>query len=304
LKDQKEWACLLAREEGEEAHVHSLTSQPESVLIYLLQIYLYRIQRTNLFRKTAVDKARRTIVMDDSVSRQTLEAMKRYYQALGSEYDKIINLQGRHDQGPEPNARWFAEWDEVVAQLQAFQLTGDVLELAAGTGIWTQQLLGSASTITAVDASAEMLAVNQAKVGSPRVTYVLADLFNWQPERVYDALFFGFWLSHVPREQLDAFLRSCWTWLHPGGKIFFVDDTGGPTMAPDTPSRQGQIETRTLNDGRSFQIVKNYYEAPDLVAACVRAGFDIVIRQTATCLQYGFGTRPRSEGNSENLSHR
>jgi demethylmenaquinone methyltransferase/2-methoxy-6-polyprenyl-1,4-benzoquinol methylase len=243
--------------------------------------------------------------MNASVSLQTLEEMKRYYQACSSEYDEIIHCQGRHDQGPELNARWFAEWDEVFAQLHAFPLTGDVLELAAGTGIWTQQLLRSASTVTAVDASPEMLAINQAKVASPRVTYVLADLFNWQPERVYDALFFGFWLSHVPREQLDAFLRSCRTWLRPGGKIFFVDDTGGLTLAPDTPTRQGQIETRTLNDGRSFEIVKNYYEAADLVAGCRRAGFDITMRQTAaTSLQYGFGARLPTEENSENLSHR
>lgn len=247
---------------------------------------------------------RKIIMMNDAVDLQTLEEMKRYYQACSSEYDEIISCQGRFDKGPEINARWFAEWDEVFAQLHAFQLTGDVLELAAGTGIWTQQLLGSASTVTAVDASAEMLAANQAKVASPRVTYILADLFSWQPERVYDALFFGFWLSHIPREQLDAFLRSCWIWLRPGGKIFFVDDIGDLTLAPDAPTRQGQIEIRTLNDGRSFEIVKNYYKAPDLMAACIRAGFDITIRQTATYLQYGFGTRSRSQENSEKLLYR
>jgi demethylmenaquinone methyltransferase/2-methoxy-6-polyprenyl-1,4-benzoquinol methylase len=233
-----------------------------------------------------------------------LEEMKRYYQASASEYDAIFNRQGRYDQGPELNARWFAERDEVLAQLHAFHLAGDVLELAAGTGIWTQQLLRSASMVTAVDASAEMLAINQAKVASPRVTYVLADLFYWQPERVYDAIFFGFWISHVPREQLDAFLRSCWAWLRPGGKLFFVDDTVSPTPAPDEPVRRDrQSETRALSDGRSFQIVKNFYEATDLVAACVRAGFDITVRRTATCLLYGFGTRLPLERKDENLSH-
>ena len=85
--------------------------------------------------------------------------------------------------------------------------------------------------------------------------------------------------------------------------MFFVDDTGGPTIAPDTPVKQGQIETRTLNDGRSFQIVKNFYEATDLVASCVRAGFDITVCQTATSFLYGFGNRLPSERDSENLSH-
>jgi ubiquinone/menaquinone biosynthesis C-methylase UbiE len=184
-----------------------------------------------------------------------------------------------------------APWDEVFAQLHAFHLTGDVLELAAGTGIWTQQLRSRAATVTAVDASPEMRAINQAKVASPRVTYVLADLFSWQPERVYDALFFGFWISHVPRERLDAFLRSCRTWLRPGGKLVFVDEARCPTSAPDRPARRDrQIETRTLNDGRRFEIVKNYYEATDLVAGCRRAGFDITIRQAATSFLSGLGT--------------
>lgn len=243
--------------------------------------------------------------MNDAVPLQTLEEMKQYYQSSASEFDKVFNRQGRYDQGPELNARWFAEWDEVFAQLHAFHLTGDVLELAAGTGTWTQQLLRSAATVTAVDASPEMLAINQAKVASPRVTYVLADLFTWQPERVYDALLFGFWISHVPRERLDAFLHSCWTWLRPGGKLFFVDETSCPSSAPDRPARRDrQIETRTLQDGRSFEIVKNYYEAPDLIAGYRRAGFDITIRQVATSFLYGFGTRLPSEGDSENHSHR
>ncbi len=237
--------------------------------------------------------------MTDAVPLQTVEEMKRYYQAWASEYDAVFNRQGRYDQGPALNARWFAEWDAVFAQLYAFQLTGAVLELAAGTGIWTQQLLRTASTVTAVDAAPEMLAINQAKVASPRVTYVLADLFSWQPERVYDALFFGFWISHVPREQLDAFLRSCWTWLRPGGKLFFVDETNCPPAAPDRSVRRDcQIEARTLRDGRNFEIVKNYYEAPDLVAGCRRAGFDITIRQVATSFLYGFGTRLPSEGDN------
>jgi hypothetical protein len=45
--------------------------------------------------------------MPDFVPLQTLEAMKRYYQSSASEFDEVFNRQGRYDQGPELNARWF-----------------------------------------------------------------------------------------------------------------------------------------------------------------------------------------------------
>jgi demethylmenaquinone methyltransferase/2-methoxy-6-polyprenyl-1,4-benzoquinol methylase len=37
------------------------------------------------------------------------------------------------------------------------------------------------------------------------VHYVEADLFGWCPDAAYDAVFFGFWLSHVSPESLEAF---------------------------------------------------------------------------------------------------
>jgi len=70
---------------------------------------------------------------------------------------------------------------------------GEVVVLAGGTGVWTEQLDGTASSLTVIDAAPEMLAINRARVGSDQVRYVAADLFTWQPERTYDAVFF----SHV-----------------------------------------------------------------------------------------------------------
>jgi hypothetical protein len=37
------------------------------------------------------------------------------------------------------------------------------------------------------------------------VTYIAADIFDWQPQHRYDAVFFGFWLSHVPPVTFDEF---------------------------------------------------------------------------------------------------
>ena len=51
---------------------------------------------------------------------------------------------GRFDRGPAANALWFAEVEEVAAALDALHVTGDVLELASGTGSWIARLVGAA----------------------------------------------------------------------------------------------------------------------------------------------------------------
>ncbi len=68
-----------------------------------------------------------------------------YYSARAPEYDD--------DAYPGSVELAFA------AILDRFDPAGDVLELACGTGHWTPGLLRHARTVTAVDASAEMLAI-------------------------------------------------------------------------------------------------------------------------------------------------
>lgn len=232
--------------------------------------------------------------MGEAVSTDVLTDMMDYYRARAAEYDEWWERTGRYDQGPERNARWFAEMQEVFAAFAALDMRGDVLELAPGTGIWTERLIRTAATITAVDASEEMIAINHAKVGSDRVSYVLADLFAWQPERRYDGVCFGFWISHVPADRLDGFLRTVGAALVPGGKVFFVDGRREPTTTAKDhvlPEIGEQVMTRVLNDGRAYQIVKNFYEPAVLAACCRAAGLDVDVRETATNFIYGTGTR-------------
>jgi demethylmenaquinone methyltransferase/2-methoxy-6-polyprenyl-1,4-benzoquinol methylase len=232
--------------------------------------------------------------LNDTVDAVTLEQMAAYYRDRAPEYDEWWLRRGRYDRGPELNGRWFAEAEQVYAALDDIRMGGDVLELAPGSGTWTERLLRTASSVTAVDASPEMLALNRARLRDDRVSYVLADLFEWRPPRWYDGALFGFWLSHVPLERLPGFLATVAAALKPDGKLFFVDsrreDTG--TAADHTLPEQGsQTMVRRLNDGREYSIVKNFHNPEELAARLARAGLDVRVRETPTYFLYGAGAR-------------
>ncbi len=232
--------------------------------------------------------------MPGEVSERTLADMAAYYRARAAEYDEWFYRRGRFDHGVDANACWATEAETVFAALDALPLTGVVLELAPGTGIWTERLVRRARSVTAVDASAEMLAINRAKVGGDKVTYLLGDLFQWQPDRTYDAVVFGFWISHIPHERLTGFLAMVAAALRPGGAVFFVDGQREPTSTAtdhQLPDADSQVMTRRLNDGRAFQIVKNFYVPGDLAAQCADAGLDVAVQETPTYFIYGYGTR-------------
>ena len=220
-----------------------------------------------------------------------------YYGARASEYDQWWLRQGRYDRGAELNARWFAEAAEVELALKVFQPVGQILELACGTGIWTEKLLPSASRLVALDGSPEMLAIHATRVRSSHVSRVQADVFTWQPAEKFDTIFFGFWLSHVPPELFEKFWQLVDSCLAPDGRVFFVDSAYEPTStAVDhrLPEQSATVLRRRLNDGREFQIYKIFYEPVDLGSRLRALGWEFNIQQTSHYFIYGSGQKSKS----------
>lgn len=151
---------------------------------------------------------------------------------------------------------------------------GDVLELACGPGTFTAELARRATSVTAVDGSATMLARNRATVGDRSVRYVEADLFAWEPMDRYDLVFFGFWLSHVPPDVFGDFWALVERCLRPGGRAVFVDEDDRAREAPDAFVVDGvPLARRTLRDGRAFDIVKAFWRPTDLAAELQALGW-------------------------------
>jgi demethylmenaquinone methyltransferase/2-methoxy-6-polyprenyl-1,4-benzoquinol methylase len=236
--------------------------------------------------------------MANTVDSAVLSEMIDYYRARAAEYDEWWDRTGRYDHGPDANQRWMREREEVYAAFDAMKMGGHVLELAPGTGTWTRRIVKTAAEVTMVDASPEMLALNVEKVGNNKVRRLVADLFEWKAEKVYDGVVFGFWLSHVPMERLDEFLQRVASWLRPGGALFFLDGLREPgSTAKDhvLPQQDQQVMTRKLNDGRAYRIVKNFYEARELERHCRAAGLAVEVKTTATYFYYGIGRRMQRE---------
>jgi demethylmenaquinone methyltransferase/2-methoxy-6-polyprenyl-1,4-benzoquinol methylase len=95
-----------------------------------------------------------------------------------------------------------------------------------------------------------------------------------EPDRAVDAVFAGFWLSHVARDRLDAFLGIVRRWLKPGGTFAFIDSRFDPqSSAANHPTPTNDVSVRRLDDGREFTVVKVYYEPAELEEALQRTGF-------------------------------
>ncbi|MFF0013482.1 class I SAM-dependent methyltransferase [Streptomyces sp. NPDC005374] len=181
--------------------------------------------------------------------------------------------------------RPYAEYEalqELLAVVDDLPIAGDVLELACGTGQWTPRLAARAQSVTAVDASSEVLDLARARTASPTVQFLQADLFQWQPPRRYDTVFFAFWLSHVPPTRLPHFWHTVASALAPGGKAIFIDD--GPTAAAYEEVLANQpapAALRRLDDGSQYRIVKVFHDAQTLKDDLTTLGWSVHIRTMA-----------------------
>jgi ubiquinone/menaquinone biosynthesis C-methylase UbiE len=222
-----------------------------------------------------------------------LQEQVAYYRARAPEYDEWFLRQGRYDLGEEQNTRWRAELETVVRVLASFGPRGRALELAGGTGFWTELLVLTAHEVTVVDASPESLEINRRRVADPRVEYVEAGLFTWQPDQAYDAVVFAFWLSHVPPELFGGFWDLVARCLAPGGRVFFIDNLNPSSTAYDHRRLEpGEVTvTRGLNDGREFRIYKHFYRPDELARLLEARGWRTSVRATATYFLYGHATR-------------
>jgi 2-polyprenyl-3-methyl-5-hydroxy-6-metoxy-1,4-benzoquinol methylase len=190
-----------------------------------------------------------------------------YYRRRASEYDVTAY-------GDVEVAR--ARIGRLVADMQP---SGKVLEIACGTGLWTEALAGLADTVTAIDAAPEMIQIARARVRSPKVTFEVADVFSWTTSERFDVVFFSAWLSHVPMSRFEQFWELLRRLLVVGGKVLFIDEHVDVREKESYVADQDEIVERCLRDGETFRVIKNFVD-PERLETRLRGIFwDCKIRR-------------------------
>lgn len=194
-----------------------------------------------------------------------------YYAKRAAEYERFYDK-------PERQAEYAALRARVAEMLAGRR----VLELACGTGYWTKVMSATAREVTALDFNQEVLDVAASKnLPMDKVSFGIGDAFA-PPDlgRRHDALFAGFWWSHVLRQDLDSFLRGAINAVAPGALIAFLDNRyveGSNTPVSRRDAQGNCYQSRKLDDGSSHEVLKNFPDDAELLRRASAHGTDAKI---------------------------
>ena len=194
--------------------------------------------------------------------------LKQYYADRAQEYERVYDIPERQ-----------ADLHTLRTHLRQALAGCDVLEVACGTGYWTQPLSETARSIVATDVNREVLDLAQRK-SYPRdnVSFQVADALTLDGvSGEFTAGFAAFWWSHMKLSELPGFLRVFHAKLGPGRLVVFTDNTLKGTRHPFT-SRDAEgnmYQTRRLEDGREYEVLKNLPTEADLRTSLAGIANDI-----------------------------
>jgi demethylmenaquinone methyltransferase/2-methoxy-6-polyprenyl-1,4-benzoquinol methylase len=195
--------------------------------------------------------------------------MRAYYDQRADEFDQWYRREGRFAGRPDAD-RWHAEVALLRERVAVFG-RGRLLEIAAGTGWWTQHLARRAA-VTALDYAPAMLAQTQARLRSLglRADRVRADAYRLPLARAsFDYCFIGFWMSHVPYARLPEFFEELRRVVRPHAHVMVVDSA--PTEPDQVPGVES-LHERILNDGSHHTVLKILHTPETLGAALAPLG--------------------------------
>jgi demethylmenaquinone methyltransferase/2-methoxy-6-polyprenyl-1,4-benzoquinol methylase len=179
-------------------------------------------------------------------------ALTAYYAARAREYERIYDKSERQSD--------LARLRELIPGYFGGRT---VLEIACGTGYWTQRIAAVARRVTAVDINPETLEIARSKeLGGTPVEFIVADVRQLPAACTgFSGAFAGFWWSHMVRGDRRGFVESLHRALEPGAVVVALDNRyveGSSTPVAFVDAEGNSFQRRRLDDGSEHVVLKNF----------------------------------------------
>jgi len=188
-----------------------------------------------------------------------LKIITDYYRRRVNEYEKIYF----RDDPVRQNEQ------KIIADVLATVFKGrDVLEIACGTGYWTQFASEAAENIVATDYVQEVMDVAKSKKYNCSIKFQQEDAYDLSfMDMSFNGGLANFWVSHVPKEKMQSFLTEFHRVLKSGATVFLADNVHIPGFGGELIHKKedkNTYEIRSLSDGFSTEVLKNYFTENEL----------------------------------------
>jgi 2-polyprenyl-3-methyl-5-hydroxy-6-metoxy-1,4-benzoquinol methylase len=173
-----------------------------------------------------------------------------YYSDRAKEYEKVYLKPERQ-----------LDLQKATTVLQSIFSQKTVLEIACGTGYWTERIAQTATSIYATDISQSVIEVARSKHYPIKVTFEVCDMYSCKPGGKYESVFGGFIWSHIPLQDLDKFIDNINGFVAPGGLIVLMDNNyveGSNHPITETDGQGNTYQIRKLENETSHLVLKNF----------------------------------------------
>jgi SAM-dependent methyltransferase len=187
--------------------------------------------------------------------------LRSYYSKRAAEYERIYDKPERQ-----------AELAWLRNRIPHIFHGRTVLEVACGTGYWTQFIAREAKRVYACDLSDQVLEIAREKpIAAGKAAFFKADAvaLDGVPGGC-NAAFAGFWWSHVKKSELALFVKNLSLRLEPGAVVAILDNSfahGSSTPVSRSDAEGNTYQMRRLASGEEFEVLKNFPSALELTEA-------------------------------------
>lgn len=198
--------------------------------------------------------------------------MEEYYQERTPVYDRVYSYPERQ-----------ADLRQLEIYIPEQFKNLEVIEIAAGTGYWTQFLSQKAKSVYATDITKEALSlINSRELVLNNVSTEVLDVYSITRKNHYEGLFAGLWYSHVLLSDLPKFYKSIHKCLAPGATVLFIDNSLAQCdrlPITFTDESGNTFQDRILDSGKTHRILKNFPKKEHLISSAVKYGRDFIYKE-------------------------